>query len=54
LSAGLSAPQEWRIKAALAPLGPEARATVTAFLFGMINSDERSKAARLVDKEERR
>jgi DNA-binding MarR family transcriptional regulator len=49
LSAGLSAPQERRIKAALAPLGPEARAIVTAFLFGMINAPERAKAARLVD-----
>ena len=54
LSASLSAPQEWRIKAALAPLGPDARATVTAFLFGMINAAERSKAARLVDKESER
>ena len=51
LSASLSAPQEWRIKAALAPLGPDARATVTAFLFGMINAQERAKAARLVDTE---
>ena len=44
LSAGLSSPQERRIKAALLPLGPEARATVTAFLFGMINAT-RMKAA---------
>ncbi len=51
LSATLSAPQERRIKAALAALGPEARATVTAFLFGMINAQERAKAARLVDRE---
>jgi DNA-binding MarR family transcriptional regulator len=49
LSAGLSAPQERRIKASLAPLGPEARAIVTAFLFGMINASDRAKAARLVD-----
>lgn len=49
LSAGLSAPQERRIKAALAPLGPDARATITAFLFGMIDATDRSKAARLVD-----
>jgi DNA-binding MarR family transcriptional regulator len=54
LSASLSAPQEWRIKAALAPLGGDARATVTAFLFGMINAQERAKAARLVDKEPER
>lgn len=51
LSASLSAPQEQRIAAALASLGPEARATVTAFLFAMINAPERAKAARLVDKE---
>jgi DNA-binding MarR family transcriptional regulator len=51
LSAGLSAPQELRIKAALAPLGADARATLTAFLFGMINPGERSKAAELVAKE---
>ena len=49
LSAGLSAPQERRIKGALVPLGPEARAIVTAFLFGMINASDRAKAARLVD-----
>jgi DNA-binding MarR family transcriptional regulator len=51
LSASLSEPQEARIKAALAGLDPEARATVTAFLFAMIDAPERSKAARLVDKE---
>jgi DNA-binding MarR family transcriptional regulator len=51
LSAGLSAPQERRIKAALLPLGPEARATVTAFLFGMINASDRMKAAKLVDED---
>ena len=51
LSTSLSAPQAWRIRAALAPLGPDARATVTAFLFGMINAQERTKVARLVDKE---
>jgi DNA-binding MarR family transcriptional regulator len=54
LSAGLSAPQERRIKGALAPLGPDARATLTAFLFGMINAPEREKAARLVSEEEKR
>ncbi len=54
LSASLSAPQEHRIKAALAGLGPDARATVTAFLFGMIDAPERAKAARLVDKEAER
>ncbi len=51
LSAGLSAPQELRIKAALAPLGPDARATLTTFLFGMINPPDRDKAARLVNEE---
>jgi DNA-binding MarR family transcriptional regulator len=51
LSASLSAPQERRIKAALAPLGPDARATLTAFLFGMIDAQERMKAATLVDRE---
>lgn len=51
LSTGLSGPQERRIKAALLPLGPEARATITAFLFGMINSTDRMKAAKLVDKD---
>jgi DNA-binding MarR family transcriptional regulator len=51
LSASLSAPQEARIKAALARLGPGARETVTAFLFGMIDQPERPKAARLVGKE---
>jgi len=51
LSGSLSAPQEHRISDALASLGPEARATVTAFLFGMINAAERAKAAQLVDKE---
>jgi DNA-binding MarR family transcriptional regulator len=51
LSAGLSAPQERRIKAALLPLGPDARATVTAFLFGMINTPDQMKAAELVDKD---
>jgi DNA-binding MarR family transcriptional regulator len=54
LSASLSAPQEKRLKAALAPLGPDARATVTAFLFGVINERERANAARLVDKESER
>lgn len=51
LSASLSAPQEARIKAALAGLAPDARRTVTAFLFGMINASERADAARLVDGE---
>ncbi len=54
LSAGLSAPQERRIKGSLAPLGPDARATVTAFLFGMINAQDRAKAAHLVDSENER
>ncbi len=54
LSASLSAPQEHRIKAALVGLGPDARAIITAFLFGMINAPERAKAAKLVDKEDER
>jgi DNA-binding MarR family transcriptional regulator len=54
LSAGLSAPQEVRIKAALARLGPGARETITSFLFGMIDQPERPKAARLVSKEDSR
>jgi DNA-binding MarR family transcriptional regulator len=53
LSASLSAPQEHRIKAALVGLGPDARATVTAFLFGMINAPERAKAAQLVEEKEK-
>jgi DNA-binding MarR family transcriptional regulator len=53
LSVSLSAPQERRIKAALAKLGPGARETVTAFLFGMIDQPERPKAARLVGREPR-
>ena len=48
LSASLSAPQEERIKAALAALRPGARETVAAFLFGMIDASERAKAADLV------
>lgn len=54
LSASLSAPQERRIKIALAALGPEGRINVTAFLFGMINAQDQPKAARLVDKENER
>jgi DNA-binding MarR family transcriptional regulator len=54
LSASLSAPQEARIKRALAALDPSARATVAAFLFGMIDSEERPKAARLVRDEDGR
>jgi DNA-binding MarR family transcriptional regulator len=51
LSAGLSAPQATRIKAALAALGPNGRATVTAFLQRMINPAEREKAMQLVRQE---
>ncbi|HEX9904683.1 MAG TPA: MarR family transcriptional regulator [Propylenella sp.] len=54
LSASLSAPQEARIKAALAVLPPDGREAVTAFLFAMINAPERPKAARLVQAEEAR
>jgi DNA-binding MarR family transcriptional regulator len=48
LSASLSAPQEKRIRAALAALDPSARRIVSEFLFRMINSAERHKAARLL------
>jgi DNA-binding MarR family transcriptional regulator len=51
LSASLSAPQEARIKTSLAKLEPGARATVTAFLHGMINRAEQDKALRLVRQE---
>jgi DNA-binding MarR family transcriptional regulator len=51
LSASLSAPQEARIKAALATLGPGGRTTVTAFLSQMIDHAERDKAMQLVCKE---
>jgi DNA-binding MarR family transcriptional regulator len=54
LSAQLSAPQETRIKAALAELGPAGRETVTRFLYGMINGPERATAERLVAQEPRR
>jgi DNA-binding MarR family transcriptional regulator len=50
LSTSLSAPQEARIKAALAELEPDSRDVVTTFLFGMVNAPERHKAARLVRK----
>jgi DNA-binding MarR family transcriptional regulator len=50
LSAALTAPQETRIKSALAALGPDSRDIVTGFLFGMVNAPERPKAARLVGK----
>ena len=53
LSAGLSAPQEARIRAALAPLGAAGRETVTRFLFGMVDAPERQKAARLARAEDR-
>jgi DNA-binding MarR family transcriptional regulator len=54
LSASLSAPQETRIKAALAELGPQGREMVTQFLYGMINAPERPIAARLVAQESKR
>jgi DNA-binding MarR family transcriptional regulator len=54
LSASLSAPQEKRIRAALAALDPDARGTVSEFLFRMINAAERPKAARLVGAEDDR
>jgi DNA-binding MarR family transcriptional regulator len=51
LAASLSEPQAERIRAALAGLGPNARATVAAFLFAMIDAAERPKAALLARKE---
>lgn len=54
LSADLSAPQEARIRAALAALDPVGRATVTTFLHRMINQAERDKALKLVRGETQR
>ncbi len=51
LAARLSEPQSRRIRAALAGLNPEARRTVSRFLFAMIDPAEQPKAARLVGKE---
>jgi DNA-binding MarR family transcriptional regulator len=51
LARSLSEPQSARINQALDALGPEARDTVAAFLFGMIDPAERAKAARLVRRE---
>jgi DNA-binding MarR family transcriptional regulator len=51
LSESLSEPQKQRIGLALAALDPEGRATVTQFLFGMINASEQPRAAQLVRKE---
>ena len=48
LALSLSEPQSQRIRAALAQLGPNGRAVVANFLFGMIDDGERAKAARLV------
>jgi len=51
LSASLSAPQEARIKGALATLAPNAREMIAAFLFGMIDPPERQRAAMLARKQ---
>lgn len=51
LSTSLSFPQETRIRAALARLGPGSRETVAAFLYSMIDAAERPRAARLVRKD---
>lgn len=51
LSQELSEPQKRRIGRALASLDPGARATLSRFLFGMINEAEQPKAARLTRKE---
>jgi len=54
LFASLAAPQERRIRAALAALDADARETIAAFLFEMINAPERSKVAKLVTREPKR
>ena len=51
LAARLSAPQSRRIRAALARLDPQARQTVSQFLFAMIDPAEQPKVDRLVGKE---
>ncbi len=51
LATRLSEPQSRRIRAALAGLDPEARRTMSRFLFAMIDPVERPKVARLVGKE---
>jgi len=51
LAARLSEPQSRRIRAALARLDPQARQTVSRFLFAMIDPAEQPKVARLVGKE---
>ena len=48
LARSLSEPQSARIRAALAAVGPNARHSLTDFLFAMINAEERPKAAHLV------
>ncbi len=52
LSASLSAPQEARIREALAALGPSGRDVVTTFLHRMINQDDRDKALKLVRRDD--
>jgi DNA-binding MarR family transcriptional regulator len=51
LAARLSEPQSRRIRAALAGLDPQARRTVSRFLFAMIDPAEQPKVAQLVEKE---
>lgn len=51
LAARLSEPQSRRIRAALAGLDPEARRTVSRFLFAMIDPAEQPRVAQLVGKE---
>ena len=52
LSASLSEPQTERIKKALSALGPGGRATVSRFLFGMVDPAEQANAARLARMED--
>jgi DNA-binding MarR family transcriptional regulator len=51
LAARLSEPQSRRIRAALAGLDPQARRTVSRFLFATIDPAEQPKVAQLVEKE---
>jgi DNA-binding MarR family transcriptional regulator len=51
LAARLCEPQSHRIRAALQQLEPDARQTITDFLFAMINTSEQPTAARLIRRE---
>jgi DNA-binding MarR family transcriptional regulator len=51
LAVRLCEPQSHRIRAALQQLEPDARQTITDFLFAMINTSEQPTAARLIRRE---